>query len=669
MINTILTILNPQIMFFMTISVAGGLVVGAIPGLSATMAMALLTPLTYAMAPTIAFPILCSVYIGSVSGGFFSAILLKIPGTSSSIATTFDGYPMAKKGQSGQAIGLSLIGSFIGGTVSFVLLSTIAPLLAKVALKFGPAEYFALALLGLSTIAAVVGNSIGKGLLSALLGLALGTVGLDVIMGMPRFTLGRLELLSGFDVIVVMIGVFAIPQIIRDIINPSSIKVTASAKFKDMLPSLSYLKSQIINFIRSSLIGTWIGLLPGAGGSIASLLSYDQAKKASKYPEEFGKGCPDGLVASETANNAVIGGSLIPMLTLGIPGDTPAAVLLAAFTLHGLQAGPLLFTQNLDIVHLVLGSLFISNILMILVASIGAKYIIKTLEVKRGYLAPAIVVMCIIGSYAANQRPFDIIIMLGLGVLGFFFEYVSIPMSPLVLGVILGPLIEKNLRRSIQVSNTGFIGIITRPLTAIILLLVLFNFLKPLISMVIKKNKEKKTIQKTVNKDNVLKVDIQSEFIRKQKNVTNRLLGVGFVVLGVIYFIAANRLKGTVMGDGGVYGPGFYPKLLAIGISFFGIVIMFEKPKSIDNTGHFTFNINKLILTVAILIIYPISMYVVGFLISSLLFLSLSVIYLEHLKTKREILKALVFTFVFVAIIYFVFERLFMIVLPSGMLF
>jgi putative tricarboxylic transport membrane protein len=473
--------LNPTTIIFMISGVIGGLIVGAIPGLTATMAMALITPLTFALNTNQAFALLCAVYVGGISGGLYSAILLGIPGTSASIATTFEGFPLARKGMAGKAIGVGIVSSFIGGTFSFICLALISPLLARFALKFGPHEYFAVSVLGLSTIASVVaGSSTTKGLIACLIGLLAATVGLDRVVGVQRFTFGLVELTSGFDVMSILIGLFAIPQLLRDM-GSTTQQVKVDVEVKNIIPPLRELVPHWFNFLRSSVIGTWIGILPGAGGSIASLLSYDQARRASPHPEKFGSGEISGLVASETANNAVIGGSIIPLLTLGIPGDTPAAVMLGALMIHGLQPGPLLFQTHPDTIQTILFSLYISNIMMIVIAFFGARYLIKILEVPKDLLLPLIIVMCFVGTYAANQRMYDVWVMLIAGLIGYVMEKYGYPVGPAVLGVVLGPIVEANLRRAIHTSVNGFWDFFTRPLSAVMLLMVLFNFLWPLI--------------------------------------------------------------------------------------------------------------------------------------------------------------------------------------------
>ncbi|MGE5592604.1 MAG: tripartite tricarboxylate transporter permease [Betaproteobacteria bacterium] len=471
-------VFQPGTLILMAAGVVAGIIVGAIPGLTATMAMALMTPFTFAMSSGVAISVLLAIYVGAISGGLISAILLKIPGTPSSIVTTFDGFPMARQGFAGKALGTAIISSFIGGAISFAILILVSPQLARFALRFGPHEYFAVGILGLSTIVSIGGGSPVKALIAGAFGLLLATVGLDVVTGIPRFTFGAVELTSGFDFVAVLIGLFAISQVLADIENIYR-KADVGAKIGSLFPSLSEVKRNVTNFLRSALIGTWIGILPGAGGSIASLMAYDQAKRFSKTPEKFGTGFVDGVVASETANNAVIGGALIPLLTLGIPGDTPAAVLLAALTLHGLQPGPLLYRTNPEVFHTVFTSLCVANIMMILIEMAGISLFIKILRIPKYILLPLIVGMCVVGSYSINNRFLDVWTMFGFGVLGYLMEKQGFPVAPTVLGVVLGPMIEGEFRRALFISQGNLTSFITRPISATVLLLTIALLVLP----------------------------------------------------------------------------------------------------------------------------------------------------------------------------------------------
>ncbi len=650
--NAAQVIFDPMTLLLMILGVCGGLIVGAIPGLNATMAMALLTPITFILPGNQAFALLCSVYVGGISGGLYSAILLRIPGTSSSIASTFDGFPLARKGLAGKAIGTGLIASFIGGSFSFICLTIAAPLLARFALKFGPHEYFAVSLLGLSTIASVAGKSMIKGLIACLIGLLAATVGLDRVVGVPRFTFGWVELTSGFDVLVILIGFFAIPQILRDIRYSQSI--SGEVRVERIIPPLKEVLPSWFNFLRSAIIGTWIGLLPGAGGSIASLLAYDQARRASKEPEKFGTGVLDGVIASETANNAVIGGSIIPLLTLGIPGDTPAAVMLAALMIHGLQPGPMLFKTNPDSIYSILLSLYVSNIFMIVIALIGARYIVRVLKVKKNLLLPLIVVMCFVGAYAINQRMFDVWVMIIAGLLGYVMESHGFPVGPAVLGVVLGPIIEVNLRRAIVVSDTGFIEFFTRPISGIVLLLVILNFLWPFIQN--RRAQARIGVVKKVVKENV-------------KMLQNRLVGIGFVGLGVLIFYLSSAIPQTSI-EATAYGPSFYPRILAVcGAALGVLLIIFPRQGDSIETDTSVENYKGFRTAILLLLAYVVLTPRTGFVITTILYLLLSFYKLGPASRTPVLVKYLVFAFIAAMAIWYIFEKFFMVFLPHGLLF
>lgn len=651
--------LDLSALLLMVLGVSGGLIVGAIPGLNATMAMALLTPMTFYLNSSTAIMLLCSVYVGAVSGGLFSAILLRIPGTSSSIASTFDGFPMARQGKAGRAIAIALVASFIGGTTSFILLGFLAPILSKFALKFGPAEYFAVALLGLSTIASVLGASTLRGLVSACFGLLIGTIGADVLVGTPRFTFGTVELSGGFDVLVILIGLFAIPQILRDLCT-----ITTSAPVPILrkldFPPLKQLAAFWKNFLRSSLIGTWIGLLPGAGGSIASLLSYDQAKKFSKAPETFGTGAEDGIVASETANNAVIGGSLIPLLTLGIPGDSPAAVLLAAFIIHGIQAGPMLYISQPEVVHIVLAGFYLSNVMMIAVAFVGAPFIIRALSIPKNLLLPVIILMCFVGAYAVNQRMFDIWLLVAIGLAGYAMERYRFPVAPAVLGVILGPILESNLRRAIQISDGFVLDIITRPITLGVLLLVLINFLWPVINGLRQRASGQFASAAVFDgNDGMLHHTTDGAAFWN----TNRIVGLACIALGIAVYAASLTLP-TLALESAVYGPGFYPKILAVTIGFLGLSLALAPERAGHDDGeNEPAHSASLLFWVALIVLYALLVGFAGFIIASILFL-LAAFFLPPRNTREQKIIKILTGILLPISIYLIFNNIFNILLP-----
>ncbi len=474
-------ILQWDVILVMAGGVTLGIVMGAIPGLTATMAITLLIPFTFGMEPLRGLALLISVYTGGMSGGLISAILLRMPGTPSSIATVFDGHPMAQQGRAGYALGLGITASFVGTIVSAILLSFLSPLLAKFALSFGSFEYFALAFLALSLIASLSEGSLVKGLISGVIGLIIATVGSDPVEGVARFTMGFPSLRGGFSLLPVLVGVFAISQVFREAENPVKKYLLPKTDYGRFLPTLREIMASWSNYLRSSLIGVFIGALPGAGGDIAGLLAYDQAKRASKHPEQFGKGAPDGVIAAESANNGVIGGALIPLLTLGIPGNAATAIMLGGLTIHNLHPGPFLFREHPALVYGVFVALFVAAILMFLIEAIGIRAFVAALKAPKYILLPVILVFCLIGSFALNNRIFDMWVLIAFGALGYLLEKGGFPLGPLVLGVILGPIAENHLRVGLMTSGGSLLPLVTRPISCGCLVLAVFSFLSPIL--------------------------------------------------------------------------------------------------------------------------------------------------------------------------------------------
>lgn len=476
---------DPSVFLVLTFGVFFGIVFGAIPGLTATLGVILLLPFTYTMAPALGMTLLIGIYVGGISGGLITAILINIPGTPSSIITCFDGYPMAKNGRAGDALSIGVFASLIGGLVSALALIFISPPLSKIVLMFGAWEYFTFALLGLSMVVSVVAVDIIKGLMGALLGLLFATVGMDTVTGMMRLTFGQWQLEGGISVTALMMGLFATREIMiqsRDL-GTGMGKVTATNKVP-FFPKWSDLKGTGVPFTLGSIIGIIIGILPGIGQQTASLLTYNQSRQLSKHPEKFGTGIPEGIVASECANNAVNGGALIALMTLGIPGDMVTAVLLGGLMIHGLQPGPLFFTTHIDIVGAVMITYFVANIIMFIMELGMMKVFIKIVNVPYYYLFPTILLTCIVGVFAMNNRIFDIWILIGFGLVGYALSEFGVNMEPLMLGFILGPLVEKNFRTALIGSSGQFSEILTRPVATTFLILsiifILWPILKPM---------------------------------------------------------------------------------------------------------------------------------------------------------------------------------------------
>lgn len=462
-------LLQPGVLILMLLACVAGLVIGSLPGLNATMAVAIILPLTFSFNAHVGMATLVAVYIGGICGGLVSAILLRIPGTPSSVATTFDGYPLAQKGQAVKALGTAMLASYFGGMLSLLVLVLFAPLVAKLAINFGPAEYFALSVMALTMVVALAGDSLVKGAITALLGMAISTVGMAPIDGTPRYNFGSINLMAGIGLVPFMIGLFAISQVLRELFRETP-RPKLDLAIKGVGVTLKEVKRNLVNIFRSSGIGVGIGVLPGIGGAASNMIAYATARQSSKHPEEFGKGTVDGVWASESAGNASIGGALLPLITLGIPGDGVTAIIIGGFMIHGLQPGPLLFTDNPDIVGIIYAAFFLACTLTLIFQLLTLRIFPRVLLVPRRFLLPAICVLAVIGAYAADNNPFDIWIMLAFGVVGFVLERFRYPLSPMVLGFILGPILETNLRRALMLTDGDVVPMISEPVAALFLL-------------------------------------------------------------------------------------------------------------------------------------------------------------------------------------------------------
>ena len=486
--QSLLTILHPSILLVMIIGSIGGIVIGAMPGLTSVMGVTLLLPFTYGMDATTGMAMLLSISFGAIYGGSITAILIGTPGTPASAATMIEGRQFAARGEGGRALGISTVSSWVGGTISAIMLILIAPQLAKLALKFGAPEYCTLCLFGLTIIASISGKSLHKGAIAGFLGLLISTIGIDPMTGFSRFAFGNINLYSGLQTVPLMIGLFAISQVFVNLKDGVEQNVITQ-KVTSILPSWSDLKQSLPVAIRSGFIGTFIGIIPAAGADIAAFVSYDVAKKFSKHPEAFGTGCIEGLAAPEAGNNGDTSGALVPMLTLGVPGDATAAVLVGALTLHGLQPGPTLFTKDIVVVNNIFASALIANLLFLIFGLLGIRVFIKIIQIKPYILTPIIFVLCIIGSFALRNNIFDVGAMLVISVIGYFFVYLEIPIAPIVLALILGPMFESNMRRSLLLSKGSFSIFFTRPISLFFILLAVISLLWP----ILRKKLEKET--------------------------------------------------------------------------------------------------------------------------------------------------------------------------------
>lgn len=453
-----------------------GVVVGCIPGLTGAMVIALTLPLTFAMAPTDALTLLVATYVGSVSGGLISASLLNIPGTPASLMTTLDAYPMASGGRPKRALTIGIAASLVGGIISWIVLSLLARPLAIWSTQIGPADMFSLVVLALVLIAVISRDSLSAGLLSGALGLLFAIPGMHPASGEVRLTFGFPELNDGFRLLPVLIGMFAVTQLLQDVADSETAAKSDAAGAKpnqdnpDLRPIVLDWFKWIPNLLRSSAIGTFVGILPGVGANIGSILAYAAAKSSSTRRDAFGSGCEEGIVASEAANNATVGGALIPLISLGIPGSVIDAILLGAFVIHGLQPGPLLFENNPTIVHTISMSYLVANVIMFAFMLVTAKWLVRLTEIPRGVMVPVLLTFCVIGSYALANRMFDVWVMLSFGLLGLVFRRLKLPLAPFVIGFVLSPIAEENLCASLMASDNDWSVFLRRPVSAVLLI-------------------------------------------------------------------------------------------------------------------------------------------------------------------------------------------------------
>ena len=472
-------ILTIKTLILMLVGVAGGLIAGAIPGFTIAMAVVLTLPFTFGMPASQGLATMVSVLVGGLSGGLMAGILTGIPGTPSSVATTFDGFPMARRGQPGLALGIGVWSSFFGGMISAVLLVTLAPQLARIGLEFNPWGYFMLVMFALTITASLAGKNMVKGLIAGALGLLVRTIGEDEAIGMARFNFGTDTLLQGFDFIAVLIGLFAFSQLLFDVRDPVNARKslheqgTMHVKIEHLQAVREIAKRWNI-VIRSALIGTFTGILPGAGGSVANILAYDQAKKASKHPEKFGTGIPDGIIAPESSNNAVEGGALIVLMALGIPGDVTAAVMLGALLIHDVVPSPSFIGDEPVLAYSIFIAFFIATFMMITMQSFMLRVFVLVTKVRMYVLAGVILGFCGIGVFALNNIEFDVWTLLWFGILGFVMRHFGFPLAPMILGVVLGNIAELNLSRAFAIT-TDLTPFVTRPWSLFFLIIALFS--------------------------------------------------------------------------------------------------------------------------------------------------------------------------------------------------
>ncbi|MBQ7154444.1 MAG: tripartite tricarboxylate transporter permease [Synergistaceae bacterium] len=486
--NGFSVLLDPYTFMMVVFAIVVGTIFGALPGVSATMAVALGLPFTYSMAPIPAIVFLVAVYCSSITGGSITAILFKIPGVPSSAPTTFDGYPMAQRGEAGKALGIALGSSAIGGLVSALAMLTLSPQLTQAALSFSPSDLFAVTFMGLSILTCLDSKNILRTLISGLLGLLLACVGQDPMYAVQRLTFGSSELIAGLEMIPVLIGIFAVSEVLKQTKKRDKLTSDESnASVNTKMPSFKEWWGIKWLLARCSVIGTIIGILPGAGATIASFLCYSTETKLSKHPEKFGTGIIDGVAASETANNAATGGAMVPLLSLGIPGGNAAAVMMSALVLKGVQLGPLLLVNQPQYLSATFASMVVTNILMVVVAIGIAKVFAQILAVPYSYLGPIIIMLAIIGSYATNMSIADVKIMAIAGVIGLVISACHFNSAALILGLVLGVICEGNFSRAYTISRANVIAMFSRPVAGTLMVISIVLLLWPIVSSLFKK--------------------------------------------------------------------------------------------------------------------------------------------------------------------------------------
>ena len=494
------TLLSLESIIALIAGTVGGMVIGALPGFSAAMGVSLLIPITYGMGPVAALSMLVAMYTSAIYGGSITAILCHTPGTPASAATAIDGFQLTKQGRGMEAMGVATLGSAVGGTVSAIAMLLIAPALGAFSLKFSVLEYFLLSVFGLTVIASLAGDSVIKGLFSGILGLALGCVGLDAISGFPRMTLGVIQLEDGINFVPALIGLFSISQVMSlawDVYHGkkgSVIEDEENLRKSRALPPFKETKTLFPTMARCSIVGTIVGIVPAAGAGVSSWICYSMGKKFSKHPEKFGHGALEGVASCETGNNAATGGALIPLITLGLPGSSVAAILLGGMMIHGLTPGAAMFTKHANTTYAIMIGFLIANILMGIVGLFAARYIAHVSAVPMGYLGPVITALCFLGTFAIRNNLFDVGVMVVFGLLGFLLKRCGFAAPPMILGMVLSDICENNWRRAVILANAkgGMLSyFLSRPISIVLALLIVVSLFSPMMMSYVDKNPSK----------------------------------------------------------------------------------------------------------------------------------------------------------------------------------
>ncbi|WMS44619.1 tripartite tricarboxylate transporter permease [Acuticoccus sp. MNP-M23] len=599
--------LTPFNLMLALVGVILGTVVGALPGLSATMAVAVLVPFTFTMDPAAGLIALGAIYTGAIYGGAYAAILVNTPGTPSAIATTFDGFPMAKRGDGGLAISLATIASVVGGIVGAISLLLLAPPLARVALAFGPTEYFWLAIFGLTLIAALsVGNTL-KGLIGACIGLFLSMIGVAVVGGDVRYTLGMQRFLGGIDLTSAIIGLYCIP-VLLDLVATRDPHLKPAETGGLRLPeSWRIAWAGKFNIVRSSIIGTVIGILPGAGGSIAGLVSYTEARRASKTPERFGKGAPEGVIATEAANNATVGGGFIPTLVLGIPGTPPDAIILGALLVQGIKIGPTLFSNEAGVVYTFIWGLLIATILMLPIGMLLGRYAYGTMiKIPKAVLAPTVALLTIIGSFAIHSNVDDAQLMVGLGLIAWVLARYGFAPSPIVLGLVLGSIAEQGFVQTYLIGNASnrlaemFFG---RPISIGIIIAAVLTLAYPIVAEQMAKKKAARAAGTTA----------PAKVTERGRDVPGMVICAAFVGVGVLILLGTQSLSPL----GAVFPSTIGVILIVLSLAFIALGLAGRTPVAVPAAGSGGGPARRIGLG-AIMLAYVVLLPVIGFFVTSL---------------------------------------------------
>ncbi|WP_027947531.1 tripartite tricarboxylate transporter permease [Litchfieldella anticariensis] len=493
-LNGLAVVLQPMNLLILTSAVFIGFIGGALPGISGVILVVILLPVTYGMDPTAAFMLLTAIYGSTVFSGLITAILYRAPGTPEAVMTSFDGYPMTQQGQAGKALGIGVLSSAIGGLVGTIALIVFTPLLASVALRFSSPEYFALAILGLTVVASLGGKLI-LGLIGAALGLFIATIGIDPLTGTSRYTFGNLNLAEGVGLIPVIVGLFAISEVMKRTLGGDAHQPLTKVKVK--IFDSAIMRKIGVTLSRSSILGVVIGILPGIGASTAAMVSYSEAVRWSKHPEAFGKGAPEGIAAPEAANNAAAMGALVPLFALGIPGSGTTAIILGAFIMHGLQPGPTFMVTSSELIYAVFAGLFIVNFMILLFSKPFIALFTRLLNIPYSALGPIIIMCCIVGTYSVRNSMFDVWLMLGFGVLGFLLEKIRFPLVAIILGLVLGPIAESELRRSLAMSQGDLSIFLSRPISATLIYISCLLLVIAIAAPLIRKYKQRSKCRET----------------------------------------------------------------------------------------------------------------------------------------------------------------------------